>query len=1236
MEKAKHESKLIERKPQEIDEVYKINQKGKIKIKYDKLGKIKKNKIAKVNIINIKILRHSKAIIIFIIMSLNLFVQILQDNKIYFLRAYLSKINLKIKGIGFKYIIGPDFDKSNYPNEIYINNNLQNPTNYVYYLNQTDNYVELIWENNINNCRYLFYKCSNITEIDLSEFDSSQVTIIEYMFTDCISLTSINFTNFNTSNVEIMYDMFRNCSSLSSLDLSNFNTNKVKLFVAIFKDCTSLTSLNLSSFETSQATEMYNLFSGCSSLTSLDLTHFETSSVTLMYDMFKGCSSLTSLDLSNFDTSQVLNFNSMFEDCFNLEYINFNNSDIFYFSHYNNLLLNVPNNIVICAQEDSLIFSEINSDNCYIIDCSNDWKLNQKKIIPHSNQCVDICNDNQYEYNGKCVENCINGFFLDDKTNIKICKCELEQCLLCPKVALNKNLCTKCNYNYYTKENDPSNLGEYINCYKEPEGYYLDYNASLYKKCYESCKTCEIKGDNINHNCLSCNPSFSIAINFTNYFNCYQRCNYYYYFDEENNYHCTSSLSCPNNYPKLIEDKLECVKENEINIIQTTEIIKEEYTTEKIGENIYTTKIAIKKTESESIINNKPETERIITNKTININDIIDNMLNIENQTLTKEEENKLYNSVLKTVEESFTNENYDTSKLDSGKDEIIEMSKMTITLTTTQNLKNNLNNNNMTIIDLKECETLLKNFYNISHNESLYMKKIDIKQENMKIPKIDYAVYYKLYGTNLIRLNLSICDNSTISLSVPVEIDGDLNKLNSSSGYFNDKCYSSTSNSGTDITLKDRKTDFVEGNKTVCQENCAFSEYDKDNKIANCSCQVKESNTSFQDMNIDKNKLYENFGEGSNSNSMSNLGITSCNVLGKSENIESNAGFYSLLIILAVFVVVFIIFCTKGYSLLENKFDEVIYNRFEKGNKKKRKKIKKTILNELHHPTKKVPKSKIKKVPQKHLIKKPKELQNIHIDENGGIKQIKTNIDNDKSQTETLDIKPDTDYEFNWLSYDEATKFDKRSNCEYYGSLIRSKQLFIFTFCSFNDYNSGVIKKFMFFLSFALHYTVNALFFNDSNIHQIYEDEGQYNVGYQMPFIISSAVIATVALRLMLQFLILTDKDVLEVKLQKTKVDAVNLKEKKLKCLKIKFAIFFILNFILLGLFWYYLTCFNAIYKNTQIYLIENTFISFAFSLFYPFIINIIPTVMRMNSIHSANKDKQCLYKSSQIVQLI
>ena len=107
----------------------------------------------------------------------------------------------------------------------------------------------------------------------------------------------------------------------------------------------------------------------------------------------------------------------------------------------------------------------------------------------------------------------------------------------------------------------PLNIGKFIKCYKELNGFYLDSN--LFKQCYFKCKTCNISGSNITHNCLKCNDNYPIKINYNNYFKCYQNCSYYYYFDEENNYHCTLNFSCPDGYSKLNEDKMKC-KKNEV------------------------------------------------------------------------------------------------------------------------------------------------------------------------------------------------------------------------------------------------------------------------------------------------------------------------------------------------------------------------------------------------------------------------------------------------------------------------------------------------------------------------------------------------------------------------------------------------------------------------------------------------------------------------------------------------
>ncbi len=91
-------------------------------------------------------------------------------------------------------------------------------------------------------------------------------------------------------------------------------------------------------------------------------------------------------------------------------------------------------------------------------------------------------------------------------------------------------------------------------------------------------------------------------------------------------------------------------------------------------------------------------------------------------------------------------------------------------------------------------------------------------------------------------------------------------------------------------------------------------------------------------------------------------------------------------------------------------------------------------------------------------------------------------------------------DYEINNLPYNEALEIDRRTYVLCYLSLLKTKHLLIFSFYTNNDYNSKSIKISLFFFSFALHYTVNALFFSDSTMHQIYEDKGYFNFIYQIP----------------------------------------------------------------------------------------------------------------------------------------
>ena len=69
---------------------------------------------------------------------------------------------------------------------------------------------------------------------------------------------------------------------------------------------------------------------------------------------------------------------------------------------------------------------------------------------------------------------------------------------------------------------------------------------------------------------------------------------------------------------------------------------------------------------------------------------------------------------------------------------------------------------------------------------------------------------------------------------------------------------------------------------------------------------------------------------------------------------------------------------------------------------------------------------------------------------------------------------------------------------------------------------------------------------------------------------------------------------------------------------------------------FWYFIVCFCAVYKNTQMILIKDTLISFAISMAYPFGLNLLPGMFRIPSLRAKKKDKKCLYKTSSIIALI
>ena len=175
-----------------------------------------------------------------------------------------------------------------------------------------------------------FYGCRNMTTITgISNLRTDNVRYMRYMFRYCTNLTELDVREFNTENVENMRGMFSHCSSLTSLDVSGFKTDNVTDMMSMFDGCTKLTSIDVSRFNTEKVTNLSVMFQMCSSLTSLDLSNFNTSNVTNTQGMFYGCSNLVYLDVRNFDMSKVNNEEkNMFTACSSLASIIAGNAEI--------------------------------------------------------------------------------------------------------------------------------------------------------------------------------------------------------------------------------------------------------------------------------------------------------------------------------------------------------------------------------------------------------------------------------------------------------------------------------------------------------------------------------------------------------------------------------------------------------------------------------------------------------------------------------------------------------------------------------------------------------------------------------------------------------------------------------------------------------------------------------------------------------------------------------------------
>ena len=533
------------------------------------------------------------------------------------------------------------------------------------------------------------------------------------------------------------------------------------------------------------------------------------------------------------------------------------------------------------------------------------------------------------------------------------------------------------------------------------------------------------------------------------------------------------------------------------------------------------------------------------------------------------------------------------------------------------------------------------------------------------------------------------------VNIFIPTEFDeNNLDKYNPKSSYYNDLCNTHTTKVGTDISLKDRKKEFVENNMTLCEEDCEFMGYNPNTKEVECECPIKINLFKITEISVNKKKLYDKFTDVKN---IMNLNLMKCyKVLFTKEGIIYNIGSYIVIALVILYFISLIIFYKNDLQKINLIIEQMIYakkkmnvkmenietNEIQKipekdkvkrksmknitkininnqnnitkpDNKNRRKSVKINIKQNISENRRKsvkmsikqnisAPLKKNKKIEKrksiKHLSYPNSELRKMEFS-NSLIKNEITNIlknnETEKNVECNKEIMNLNDYELNTLHYKEALEKDKRIYCQYYISLLKTNHLVFFSFVRKNDYNSKIIKIFLFFFTFILSYVVNALFFSESILMQIYRDAGKFNFIYQLPQIVYSSLISN-AVNIIIKTLSLSEKNILEIKKEK---NINNLEKKSIEIknnLSIKFKIFFLFSFLFSLFFWYYISCFCAVYKNTQLHLFKDTLISFIISLIYPLFIYLIPGTFRLISLRDNKQSREIIYNFSKIIQMI
>ena len=915
-----------------------------------------------------------------------------------------DNINGKKKNYKFDYL----------PSEILVNGELADITSSCELnLTNEENEITIKFNRTIDNCNVMFYNLPNITKIDLSKFDTSQITEMKAMFYGCSSLSSINLSNLDISSVIDISEIFKKCSSLKSLNLSNFNTSKIKDMEGMFSDCTSLEFLDISKFDTSSVLYMNYMFSNCQKLQSINIIHFDTSLVKNMAYFFNECNNLLSLDLTHFNTSSVVSMSYMFNGTKQLESLDLTNFDT-------SSVTNMANMFKGCSALLSLNVTLFNTSS--VSDMENMFN-GCKKIVSFDLKNFDTKSATKMSGMFRGCESLISL----DLSNFETSKVKMMDSMFQDCKAL-----VSINLTNFKTSSVKDMQWMFYNCHKLTSLNLSHFDTSLVTRLnglFYDCKQL-VSLDISSFNTTSCN----------NMGHMFYKCESLISLDLSN-FNTISVLYIDNMFKGCINlEFLNILSFNTTYVIKMTEAFsgcKSLKSLDISHFSIYSARerdnlfLNININLEFCIYKDKEDSKLLISylsNYTsYNFSNNCENISETENsdinsyKSIDSDSKEKIKYKIC--PENSCLSQEYNLEKCINikpnmkifngicfeGMDEILENLENFKPINTNfgitingYNPEDNIENlidkyPNLTFIELGECIIKLKNAYNLGLNTQLFILAIDSPEliGDSSINHFDYEIYL-MNGTQLkdlssckdIKMNISskINDIEAIKLNEAYEFSNlGYDIYNKTDLFYTDYC-SPASDGENDISLGDRKK-YYYPNVSICNEGCEYINVDYEKQRFLCKCNVGFIYVEEEQKQIEENESYLDY-----CLSLINYKIILCyELFFKFKSFYYNVGFYISFITMLICLLLMTVFWIKGTK----KLRVIFYKNIPTVSKLKeflRKNREKDITIRLFY----------EEILKKSTKKKNEEKRFSKINNNKNRNKIKDSIENPKSKRST------------------------------------------------------------------------------------------------------------------------------------------------------------------------------------------------------------------------------------------